>query len=329
MPEPDSIWSSLTQPNTGLRARHHPTCPDVWLALDSTGHRHLLVRAVNGDTGETLLTTRGLRAALDRLSFEDEREGVWADITCLEPALNDTFVAVADDLANEILHSDGDLLAAVRRTLRTWQWFWGIDPNRLSTEAEIGLFGELWFLERWAPFPDAIETWLGPTGHRHDFSAPRLSVEVKATRTTTDGPARHRIANLDQLDAPETGRLLLFSLQVVADPNAANTLPVLVERINRRLQSRADLLGVLNQRLAQVGWTPAAVTQHPQRWRIVAEELYTVSESFPRLTRATFATGIPAGIDEIGYTLDLAACAPWRAAARPTDIGSILSGLHL
>jgi hypothetical protein len=328
MPEPDSIWSSLTQPSTGLRARPHPTCPDVWLAVDSTGHRHLLVRAVNGDTEETLLTTRGLRATLDRLSFEDEREGVWADITCLEPALNDTFVAVADDLANEILHSDGDLLAAVRRTLRTWQWFWGIDPNRLSTEAAIGLFGELWFLERWAPFPDAVETWLGPTGHRHDFSAPALSVEVKATRTTTDGPARHRITNLDQLDAPETGQLLLFSLQVVADPNAANTLPVIVDRIRRRLQGRTDLLGLVQERLALAGWTPAAVSQHLQPWRVVAEELYRVDEGFPRLTRATFAGGVPAGIDDIGYTLDLAACASWRLATRPTEAGSVLLNLH-
>jgi len=217
---------------------------------------------------------------------------------------------------------------AVRRTLRTWQWFWGIDPNALSADSALGLFGELWFLDRWAPFPAAIDTWLGPTGHRHDFVSRETSVEVKATRTRTDGTAVHRIANLDQLAAPETGDLYLFSLQAAQDPNAMNALPALVTRIRNRLESRPDLLGDLDQRLGQAGWSPVNSDRHSQTFRIVAEELYIVGEGFPRLVRETFAEGIPTGVDSITYTLDLAACGPWRIATRPSQAEAVLGALR-
>lgn len=328
MTEPGAVWTGLSRPQVGLSARLHPESSDVWLALDSEGRRHLLVRASEADLGQTLASTRGLRATTETLALEDQERDVWTDIVCLDPALNDTFVAVADNLAEEARLHPGDPVEAVRRTLRTWQWFWGVDPNALSPDSALGLLGELWFLDRWAPFPEAIDTWLGPTGHRHDFVSQETSVEVKATRTRTDGTAVHRIANLDQLATPETGDLYLFSLQAVQDPNAMNTLPGLVTRVRNRMGSRTDLLGVLDQRLGRAGWSPANADRHAQTYRIVAEELYRVGDGFPRLVRETFAAGIPVGVDGITYTLDLAACAPWRIATLPSQAEAVLVGLR-
>lgn len=328
MTEPGAVWTSLRRPPAGLSARLHPQSSDVWLALDHEGRRHLLVRASEAQPGETLASTRGLSATTETLAVEGQDEDVWADIVCLDPALNDTFVAVADNLTEEARLHRGDLVEAVRRTLRTWQWFWGVDPNALSAESALGLFGELWFLDRWAPFPQAIDTWLGPTGHRHDFVSPGTSVEVKATRIRNDGTALHRVANLDQLADPETGELYLFSLQAIQDPNAMNTLPSLINRVRGRLSSRPELLGVLDQRLGQAGWSPANADRHTQTYRIVAEELYRVGEGFPRLVRETFTAGIPVGVDNITYTLDLAACSVWRVATLPAQAEETLSGLR-
>ena len=328
MTEPSAVWVSLRRPTVGLSARLHPESSDVWLALDAEGRRHLLIRASETELGQILASTRGLRATTETLALEDQAQDVWTDIVCLDSALNDTFVAVADNLAEEARLHPGNPVEAVRRTLRTWQWFWGVDPNALSPESALGLFGELWFLDRWAPFPAAIDTWLGPTGHRHDFVSHEVSVEVKATRTRTDGTAVHRIANLDQLAAPETGDLYLFTLQAVQDPNALNALPGLVNRIRNRLESRPDLLGVLDQRLGRAGWSPANAERHAQTFRVVAEDLYSVAEGFPRLVRETFVGGIPVGVDGITYTLDLAACAPWRIATCPTQAEAVLGALR-
>ncbi len=328
MPDLADTWAVLTKPSDGLTARRHPGSGGVWLALDSDGRRHLLVRATNAEPNQTLMAaTRGLRAMTALLSVEQEVEDVWADIACLEPALNETFVKVADSLAEEIRSSPNEPLDAVRRTLRTWQWFWGIDPNNFSGEKAVGLFGELWFIDRWAPFPDVIDTWVGPTGHRHDFSARAISVEVKATQISSDGPSRHRITSLDQLALPETGSLYLFSLQLIRDPNAGNTLPGLIARVRGRLASRPDLIGTLDQRLGQAGWSPAHADLHTQPYRIGAEEFYQIDEGFPRLVRESFVGGIPTGVDDVVYTLDLAACRSWRIAVHPAQANGILANL--
>ena len=327
MPDPADTWAALTRPSDGLTARLHPGSGDVWLALDSNGRRHLLVRATSAEPNQTLMATRGLRAMTAVLSVEQEAEDVWTDIACLDPAFNETFVTVADNLAEEVRANPNDPLDAVRLTLRRWQWFWGIDPASLSGEKAIGLFGELWFIDRWAPFPEVIDTWFGPTGHRHDFTALAVSVEVKATLVRSDGPARHRITSLDQLAPPESGSLYLFSLQAIRDPNAGNTLPGLIARVRGRLASRPDLIGLLDQRLGQAGWSPAHADLHTQPYRIVAEELYHIDDGFPRLVRSSFVGGVPAGVDDIIYTLDLAACSSWRVSVHPAQAKHILAGL--
>jgi hypothetical protein len=322
------IWDGLRLPASGgLSARLHPDSHDVWLALDDRRRRHLLLRVTGSDTGQVLMSTNGLRASVDWLSVEGEPSDAWADIVCLEPALNDTFDVVANDLASEAREADSLPLEAVRRTLRTWQWFWSVDASGLSNEAALGLFGELWFMSRWAVFPDVIDVWTGPAGTRHDFVSRAVSVEVKTSRVRGDGPLRHRVANLDQLDDPETGHLLLFSLAVAEDVNAANTLPALISHLRGRVRERPELLAALDRGLAHAGWTPAASIRHGHRWRILSEELYRVDHGFPRLTRGSFPHGLPVGVDMVTYTVDLAACAPFRTATAREEAAIDLSEL--
>src|SRR4051812_11452859 len=146
MSNPADIWAGLTRPSGGLTARLHPESSGVWLAVDSDGRRHLLVRATTAEPSRALMVTRGLRAMISVLSVEQEPEDVWVDIACLDPTLNDTFVAVADNLAEEVRVNPNDPIDAVQMTLRRWQWFWGIAPTSLSDEKALGLFGELWFI---------------------------------------------------------------------------------------------------------------------------------------------------------------------------------------
>ena len=327
MSDPEGVWSELARPPLGLSGRVHPANEDVWLAIDSDGRRHLLVRASTSSAGEILLATRGLRATTERLSVEHEPEEVWADVACLDPSFNPTFVAVADDLARGVTSNAASPIEAVRQTLRAWRWFWDADPGALSAEAAIGLFGELWFLERWAPFPESVGSWTGPEGNRYDFTSHAISVEVKATRAHSQGALRHRINGLDQLAVPETGDLYLFSIQAIDDQNAANSLPGLVARIRHRLLDRPDLLGLFDQRLGQAGWSPAHAERHAQTVRVIAEGLYRVDEAFPRLTRDSFALGVPVGVDEVTYVVDLAACERWLVARQPGQVTTLLAGL--
>jgi hypothetical protein len=311
----ETAWALLHLPSHGLTAHLHPDSRDVWLAVDDRGRRHLLVDASGAEAGRVLVSTHGLKAETAEISVEGGPTRVWADIACVDPSLNQTFVAVAADLvaATAVARTP---LEAVERTLRTWRWFWGVDTSPMSDAAALGLFGEMWFLDRWAPFPAAVNAWHGPTGVRHDFSTAAVSVEVKTTSSHSTAAPRHRIATLDQLDDPDSGELYLFSLQAIPEPSAGNTLVSVVNRVRSRLAADPDLLDSLDRQLALAGWSPAYHRQQLVAYRVAAERLYVISDEFPP------------GIDDVSYTVDLAVCAEWLVATAPGGAAETLRRLE-
>jgi len=234
-----------------------------------------------------------------------------------------TFASVADEIIRALQRVPTDPSGQVERCLERWHWFWSLDPASLSEEAALGLFAELWFLDRWlGAAPDQLVHWTGPTGSRHDFQREEWSVEVKASAGRAAGGPVHTIGSLEQLDEPVTGNLYLFSLQVVEDALATNSLPRLVERIETRLAIEGGGVGTFRELLAKSGYNPAHRDRYERPLRIAAEELYRVAEGFPRLTSATFPSGLPPGVSAITYALSLSACAPWRVATTPRDAGA-------
>jgi len=317
----DALWAAVTPPTSqGLNGRPVPGPAHVLVALDHEGRRHLLIGIPADADVPRLSTTRGLDITVDQLSVGDTAAATYIDLACSDTTLIPAFSAVAVDLHVAAAGRPDDVAGAVAATLRSWRWFWTVDDAGLTGDSALGLFAELWFLERWLGLPLGVVAWVGPTGHRHDFVTPTASVEAKGTRVRSDGAATHRITSLDQLDDPETGELWLFSLRVVPDPLAANTLAALVQRVIDVLGESPDALLTVRERLAQAGWTPAHANRYQQPWRVVAEELYRVDPGFPRLTRSTFPGGVPAGVDNISYTVDLASCAPFRTANSPGQV---------
>lgn len=148
---------------------------------------------------------------------------------------------------------------------------------------------------------------------------PTVSIEIKATRAPAQGAPRHRITTLDQLDAPEQGDLYLFSLRVTPDPIGRHLLPDLVERLGQRFGGELETIELWNERLARARYSPAHADRYREPVRIVAQELFRVEHGFPRIIRTTFPDGVPAGVDDIGYTINLAACQPFRVATGPHD----------
>jgi hypothetical protein len=322
--ELEPLWATVAAPDPssgGLAGRAAPMSVQghgIMLAVDAAGQRHLLVPAPPGAVSPKQPPVKGLEVMVDELRVGGQAARRYFDVACREVSMNANFAAVAGEILDGI---DGGEHAetVIAGVLARWRWFWGAPPAGMSEEEVIGLFGELWFLEHWlSPLNrSVIEAWSGPTGDRHDFQWRSSSIEVKATRARSDGSASHRITSLDQLEDPAQGVLYLFSLRAIPDAVGQHSLVRSIDRLRAELGSQPEALVAFDERIARAGYSPAHRDRYETLLRVQAEELYTVIDDFPRLTAASFPGGVPGGVDAIAYTLDLAACGPWKVATAP------------
>lgn len=316
----DRAWQTLATPESAQQlAAMSISGNDVWVAIDHEGLRHLLLLVPDGTEAPPATVTRGLRMTVARHQVQGNEPADYLDLVCLSDDLALTFTAVAADVGDEAGTAAAEQrLAAVVSALARWQWFWGVETDRLSETDALGLFAELWFLHRWeGGGAGAVEAWTASTGSRHDFQWPEHSVEVKATGRRADGAVLHRIQHLDQLADPEEGELFLFSLRVVRDELAHNTLPDIVDRVTEGLRGNAQAKDDLARKLGQQGYSPAFRRRHETPYRILGENMYRVGPGFPRLTTNSFAGGLQPGIADVSYVIDMATCDPWLVATGP------------
>lgn len=312
----------------GLRLGGTPAGVDAYVAVEWDGRRHFLVGIPLGMPDLTDEATRGLRVTTRDWIVGDRPSARYIDLACIDVSLFNTFDAVVREIGASVAKQPADPRAAVVDALRRWRRFWAVESEGLGRDAELGLFGELFFLSRWMPplTPAKFGAWFGADASRHDFQSPLVSVEVKSTAWSS-GPPVHHIQSLDQLADPEEGELHLFSLHVSDDPLASNSLP----SVAQHLLAEAELLGpsVLTEfqdRLALVGYSPAHASAYQRTFRILGERLYRVNGEFPRLTRSGFPGGLPSAIPQVSYLLSLDALDAWSVAVRPDDSRALFEG---
>ncbi len=327
--ELESIWLALSPPIaadgiSGRRVSGLSKGQPAYLAVDGRGHRHLLIQVPECTAPVDQWETRSLVVTTARFQVGANPESLYVDLACTDSSQNPTFSAVVHDLIRSLMTSVGPPRDSILNALARWHAFWDAKRSGLSREDALGLFGELWFMRRWLGRIRSaiIQWWQATEASRHDFQWAAASVEVKTTANQVSGDPTHKIASLDQLADPERGQLYFFSLQVCDDAIANNTLHAIVERLAADLAGDFAGLTSLNEKLAARGYTPSDSEAAARPLRIVAERLYRVGAGFPRLIRSSFQPdGPPAGVVEITYSIDLAACRPWLIATAPDSVG--------
>jgi hypothetical protein len=296
----DTLWARLAAPDVTDR---------LLAALDSSHRRHLLVPLGQVEKSFTDRRSRGLEVATKEMSLPEREVARYLDVICHDPAGHEAFDLIGGDLAAELLDPSAKASSVVERILEKWRRFWALAARgMLSREEQIGLFAELWFLLLWLipkiGIDDALAAWRGPYGSRHDFEMPSLSIEAKATSSVKG--RTHRINGVDQLSPPDNGSLLLFSVQLREERGASNTLPAMVQRCREALAERPTALSVLDAGLVEAGYSDAHAEEYAKlTLRLVDEALYRVEDEFPRITPDVFASGVPGGVEDVGYTINL------------------------
>lgn len=307
----------------------------AWRALSGTGGSEgwktisvataapcmlLAGRRLPGDEEALLVGFRNIRTPPDSQlpqghGFEVSRlsadptggDRLWLALARRPGGSPELFAMMAEDLLRLIEENNAQdeeqLLHRFLSRIRAWQDF--MDRHRegvLSSEAELGLFGELVVIEGMiaADMPErhVIESWQGPLDGLQDFMPGSGGIEVKATLSAGGFPAT--ISSLEQLDDSLRQPLFLAAVRLALDPSGM-TLPAKAEEIRKRLSGNQAALDLFDVRLMQAGLLRTMVERYTRRFLPVSTVVLPVQDTFPRLTRAH----VHPAIRKARYELDL------------------------
>jgi len=282
----------------------------VLAAVDADGRRHILIRLESLDEGIDDLDSRGIAVTTRDLRVSGHPTLRHIDLTCQDPTGHDALDLIGGEIALRLAEGRQTAAESVRSVLAKWRRFWARAPRNVLTKSEqIGLYAELWFLRFWlierVAIDEAIARWRGPFGARHDFEWAGRSVEVKGT-TSVRGIV-HRINGIEQLAPPESGELLLFSLQLRDEGGALRNLPALIDSCRVAASVNDVAAARLEAALVAAGYTDVHRKEYDTvRLRTVREGLYRVEGSFPRITEEQFEPALSAGVVHVEYDVNLA-----------------------
>lgn len=328
-------WDLLEdQPPSGERLTVRTAMPgrsdEILIAVDAARGRHVLVTIPPDEPCELAeRTSRGIAVQTVEMNVGGGHAEVFVEIACLESQGHAALDIIVMELV-DALEAGASIgrVRLVQNVLAKWRRFWsGVSQGVLSTEQQLGLFGEVWFLSRWLSpsvgVAKAVQMWRGPTGARNDFEAHGLGIEVK---TTGRIDAAHVIHGLEQLLEPLGGTLLLFSLSVRDEASGTETLPRVVEEMRGRLADDDNALSQFDTNLYAAGYDDRLASEYAKLvLRIRDEGLYRVIEGFPRLVPSSMASGLPPGVSAVTYELRLDAAAPWMLAKTPAAAITLLA----
>ena len=317
----EALWAALEADSTsksGRLYRRYATAvkPDVFAGIGRTGNavQRLLVVSLPAPVTVQNLTLQDLLLSLENDPARPGRQLVLLALT--NPAHNDLFAVVCEDLITQV--ADETEPTAVLNALlsRLEQWtalFDTLLPDGLSVEKRQGLFGELWFLNRWldagADPAYCLTAWTGPGGSIHDFQLPSSAVELKTTAAVS--PQIIRISNERQLDDTGLTNLWLWLLTLDVRPTGGQSLNDCVDTLLSRLTAPAQQTQ-FRLKLYQVGYHPQHRDLYDSpTYTVRREEVFRVGAGFPRLLPGK----VPAGVSAVQYAINLIACQPFTAEA--------------
>jgi hypothetical protein len=230
----------------------------------------------------------------------------WLALTRKESGSTELFAEMAADVAGAMdacaSHEEEGLLRALLGRVRSWQEFMRRGVQSLSPEAEIGLIGELSFLDAMlgagVPASFALEAWVGPIGGIQDFKLGCGAVEVKSTLSSLGFPAK--IGSLEQLDDSVRKPIFITGVRF-SQRVGGKSLPDLVADIRSRLIGDSESVRMLGDRLLAAGYIESHAGRYPRRFALEGIRILEVGDSFPRIVPGN----VPNGISRVAYEIDL------------------------
>ncbi len=230
---------------------------------------------------------------------------LWVALERQPGAVADLFTQMAEDaieaLSTTTAGSEVYLLSVLIARIRAWQDFMERPrAGRLSQEEEIGLFGEVAFLQMLLDeqvHPDkALSSWVGPRGGLQDFITDTVGVEIKTNLRPAGFPVT--ITSLEQLDTQD-GRLVILGALRLTIQEEGRSLPRLIEEVRLALESFPGALGSFNRSLLFAGYDDTCSDEYTRSYSLSQRRIFPVDDQFPCLRRGSVSTAIRSAVYEL------------------------------
>lgn len=308
------IWKELEsdwKANTGFCSRRvpEPSACALYVAVEKPSNSRALLAVGRVSPQFCLPESRGLAVKVIEPSVGGDGTITLA-VVLRDPTFGDVFDVIIDDIVRWLgkCTSEAEAMEAVVERVQLWQLFLEKQSETgLRREAQVGLYGELWFLRAYlgprVGWSRAISAWTGPSGTNQDFQIGKLAFEIK-----TSSSKQHQILRISserQLDTTGLDNLFLVHLSVDARQGSGETLPDIVADIRKLAVGYPVVLANLTDRLIQVGYADAMAHRYRETGYTEREHhLMLVAGKFPRIVE----TDLRKGVGDVNYSISVSEC---------------------
>lgn len=288
--------------------------PDVYVGLKAPENLRCIVAHISSTFSYDLKIWDKFRDI--KIQFLPDQKNIkkqFLVVLLLNNQHKDVFSTLGEDLINKIADiSDEDrLVKKIVSRLEKWKLlFEKIGRQGLSEEAQMGLFGELYFLRKFLNRSEdqdyCVNSWRGTEKAVQDFQFADWAVEVK----TTHGKNQQKIyiSNERQLDISLVPNIFLIHLSLELREGFGESLNQIVLDLNNTLSKNPAAFSVFNLKLLEAGYFEHHREYYENTgYSIRQENIYKVTTDFPKITESM----IPPGVGDVRYSLVISANKNW------------------
>ena len=219
----------------------------------------------------------------------------------------DLFSKMSEDILSVLEKIKGStqqtIFTIILARINAWQDFMKRNKEGvLSSEEEIGLFGELLILRDLTKYnilpSQAIDCWQGPLDSIQDFYLNTGALEVKTTISKNAFDAS--INSLEQLDNTLVSPLYLIGVKLSLNDEGI-TLSNLIKEIKNEWAEDAEAIEKLNIKLLHAGFFEELSKEYKRTFTKIEIVTFIIDEQFPKITKPS----LHKEITKVKYTVDL------------------------
>ncbi len=218
---------------------------------------------------------------------EEGKGNYWTCFDLLNREFEKIFFMFCNDITSSIqnLENEAKELNTIKERFSIWKIMFKKVRSSLSSEKEQGLFGELYFLDKYMipkyGVENSVNSWTGPLSYNKDFSIDNTWYEIK---TTSVNSTCVKISSLLQLSSDIPGNLSIIKIEKMSEEynNGICSISDIFNKILKQIND-CELQEKFVSKVLEYGFNPETDFQK-NKYTVSNITIYKVDNDFPRLT---------------------------------------------